>query len=141
MALLLPVRLSSNKTNAAMLLKQLLVTGCLLFSMRAIAQNVAITADGSMPDNSAMLDVKSTVKGLLIPRMIQAERAAISSPATGLMVYQTDGTAGFYYNAGTPIVPNWTTFSTQWLNNGSKIYYNSGYVGIGIDNPSTKLHI
>jgi hypothetical protein len=47
------------------------------------------------------LDVKSTDKGILIPRMTAAQRGAIASPATGLMVYQTDATAGFYYYDGT----------------------------------------
>ena len=72
------------------------------------AQNVAINNDGSAPDASAILDVKSSTKGVLIPRMTAAQRSpGITSPATGLMVYQTDGTAGFYYNAGTPAVPSW----------------------------------
>ena len=42
------------------------------------------------PDNSAALDVESTNKGLLPPRMTEAERDAISAPATGLMIYCTD---------------------------------------------------
>ena len=62
-----------------------------------IAQNVAINESGSAPASSAMLDVSSTTKGMLIPRMTEVERTAISSPATGLVVYQTDGTEGFYY--------------------------------------------
>ena len=59
------------------------------------------------PDGSAMLDVTSTTKGLLAPRMTEAQRTAIGTPATGLVVYQTDATAGFYYNAGTPGSPSW----------------------------------
>ena len=39
-------------------------------------------------------------EGLLIPRMTETQRDAISSPATGLMIYQTDGTVGFYYYNG-----------------------------------------
>ncbi|MDB4241849.1 DUF1566 domain-containing protein [Polaribacter sp.] len=52
------------------------------------------------PDASAALDITSTTKGLLIPRMTETQRDAISSPANGLMIYQTDGTVGFYYYNG-----------------------------------------
>ena len=52
------------------------------------------------PDASAALDITSTTGGLLMPRMTAAQRDAISSPASGLMIYQTDGTAGFYYYNG-----------------------------------------
>ena len=51
-------------------------------------------------DNSSMLEVSSTTKGLLTPRMTATQRGAISSPASGLIVYQTDGTVGFYYYTG-----------------------------------------
>lgn len=69
----------------------------LILHTGSFSQNVGINSDGTDPDNSAMLDIKSTDKGLLIPRMTQAERNAIISPATGLMIFQTDGTKGFYY--------------------------------------------
>ncbi|MDF2385376.1 hypothetical protein JMG10_28180 [Nostoc ellipsosporum NOK] len=59
------------------------------------------------PDASAMLQVESTNKGVLVPRMLASQRQSISNPAPGLIVYQTDGTAGFYYNAGTSAVPSW----------------------------------
>lgn len=68
------------------------------------AQNIGIHSDGSTPDGSAMLDVKSTTSGVLIPRMSQNDRDLISSPATGLLIYQTDNTPGFYYYDGT----SWT---------------------------------
>lgn len=67
----------------------------------AWAQGVAINENGSASDGSAMLDVSSTTKGILIPRMTSTQRAAINTPATGLMVFQTDGTAGFYVYNGT----------------------------------------
>lgn len=65
------------------------------------AQNVGINADGSVPANSAMLDVKSTSKGFLLPRMTTLERNAISNPENGLMVFCTDcgmGTLSVYTN-------------------------------------------
>jgi uncharacterized protein (TIGR02145 family) len=51
-------------------------------------------------DNSVILDVNSTDKGLLIPRMTEALRDGITSPAAGLLVYQTDEGEGFYYFDG-----------------------------------------
>ena len=51
---------------------------------------VAINVDGSTPNNSAMLDVKSNSKGFLPPRMARAEINAIASPADGLIIYCTD---------------------------------------------------
>jgi hypothetical protein len=78
-----------------------------LFANVTIAQ-VSINTDATPPDPSAMLDVKSAAKGILIPRMTLAERDAIVTPATGLMIYQTDNTPGFYYNSGLPGSPAWT---------------------------------
>ncbi|MGB5027398.1 MAG: fibrobacter succinogenes major paralogous domain-containing protein [Chitinophagaceae bacterium] len=49
------------------------------------------------PAASAQLDISSTSKGLLVPRMTQAQRTTIAAPDAGLLVYQTDGASGFYY--------------------------------------------
>ncbi|TRX37101.1 hypothetical protein [Flavobacterium restrictum] len=77
-------------------LQKIFILFSFLFALTANAQSVAINTDGSTADPSAILDLKSTDKGLLIPRMTIAQRDAISTPATGLLVYQTDGTAGLY---------------------------------------------
>lgn len=61
---------------------------------------IAINANGDNPDPSAALDVSSTSRGLLTPRMLETDRISIASPAKGLLVYQTDGTDGFYYFDG-----------------------------------------
>lgn len=61
--------------------------------------NVGINT--TSPNASAALDITSTTQGMLVPRMTQVQRNAISSPATGLLVYQTDNTPGFYYYSGT----------------------------------------
>ncbi|MCU0327971.1 MAG: hypothetical protein MUE53_03170 [Chitinophagales bacterium] len=49
------------------------------------------------PNTSSALDITSTTRGLLIPRMTQAQRVAIFAPAEGLLVFQTDKDFGFYY--------------------------------------------
>jgi uncharacterized protein (TIGR02145 family) len=58
----------------------------------------------SSPDASARLQIDanaaSNAKGFLIPRVTATEKNSIVSPANGLIVYQTDGTQGFYYYGG-----------------------------------------
>ena len=93
------------------------------------------------PDPSALLEISSTNRGLLTPRMTAAQRSSIANPATGLMVFQTDGNAGLYYNAGTAASPNWLRLNAEWTQNGSDIYYNAGNVGIGKTNPSYPLDV
>ncbi len=101
--------------------RSLLFALCLLLTTAAFSQ-VGINTDGSGPESSAMLDVKSTTKGLLIPSMTAAQKAAISSPATGLLIFQTDAPIGFYYNSGTAVAPNWmalTTANATWQTTGN----------------------
>jgi uncharacterized protein (TIGR02145 family) len=125
------------------MMKRVILTATLaLFSMLSLQSysQIAINNDGSTPDNSAMLDVKSTTKGLLAPRMTIAQRNAIVSPATGLLVFCTDNNQ-YYSNRGTPAAPDWTLLTSPWAANGSSIYYNSGNVGIGTSNPTRKLEV
>lgn len=82
------------------------------FLQSIVAQNVSINDDGSAPDNSAMLDVSSTTQGALLPRMTEAQRNLIASPATGLLIFQTNNTPGFYINLGTTAIPNWQKLIT-----------------------------
>lgn len=79
----------------------------------AFSQSMAVNTDGSLADGSSILDIKSSAKGLLIPRMTAAQRTAIAEPAKGLVVYQTDGTEGFYYNSGTTGTPNWVRLAEE----------------------------
>lgn len=53
------------------------------------------------PEPSAQLDVSSTERGFLPPRMTSAQRNLIASPATGLLIFQTDNTPGYYFYNGT----------------------------------------
>jgi len=88
--------------------------------------NVPINQTNANADPSAFVHIQPDAgnnKGLLIPRLTSAQAAAIASPATGLMVYVTDVTPGFYYNSGTPGTPVWvqliTSVSTGWLTTGN----------------------
>lgn len=93
---------------------------CILFGMFFLnlsAQNIfpksgAAGIGTTSPNASSLLEISSTSKGILIPRMTLAQRNAIASPATGLLIYQTNNTAGFYYYTGTA----WTAVSSKGAN-------------------------
>jgi hypothetical protein len=81
-------------------------------------------------DPSAALQVSSTTQGLLMPRMTEAQRVAISKPSIGLLVFQTNKTAGFYYYSGTA----WVLLSSgssgssgSGSNNNTLIYTTDGF--------------
>ena len=78
------------------------------------AQGTGINSSGASPDNSAMLDVSATDKGLLIPRISlidTTDATTIASPAHSLIVYNTSVSGGlaegYYFNSGTPSAPRW----------------------------------
>ncbi|MDB4539808.1 hypothetical protein N9231_05250 [Saprospiraceae bacterium] len=80
-------------------MKNQLIFLLLLFTSSVFSQ-VAINTDGSSPDQSAALDVKSDSLGLLVPRMNSFLRGQIITPATGLLVFDTN-TDSFWYFDGT----------------------------------------
>ena len=97
-----------------MMKNYLLILAIALLVMEAKAQNIGINSTGALPNSSAMLDVDvaalATKKGLLIPRMTAAEKTALNplpAAAQGLLIYQTDGAQGFYYNTSITVVPFW----------------------------------
>lgn len=95
----------------------------------------------STPNSSAMLDITSTTKGLLLPRMTSAQRTAIASPAAGLMVYETTSTSIWVYT-GLAWLQLGTGGASPWTISASNIYNsNAGNVGIGISTPLEKLHL
>lgn len=109
------------------LLRPLAVTITLVINTVFTSAQVGIGT--TSPNASSILDITSTSKGLLIPRMTQSQRTAISSPVVGLLVYQTDGTKGLYQYDG-----SWnmagagsTLYSTDGTLSGNRIVSAGGY--------------
>jgi hypothetical protein len=140
----------NNKMKTTMILAI-----CSLFVMCVQAQ-VIVCADGSQPDPSAMLDIKSTTGGLLIPRLTEVQRMNLVLPPAGLLIYQTNNVFGNYFSYGA----GWKrliTFSTPSLTQGSVLFasgneitVNSGQLfwdnttsrlGIGTTSPGQKLSV
>ncbi|NTW31490.1 MAG: LamG domain-containing protein [Bacteroidetes bacterium] len=85
----------------------LLIINCQLSIINCFSQGAAFNTTGAAADNSAMLDVSSTTspyQGTLITRLTTENRDLISSPATGLLIYNTDCNEFQYYNG-----VNWTS--------------------------------
>jgi trimeric autotransporter adhesin len=104
----------------------------------AEAQSMAINSDGSTADASALLDVKSTAKGVLVPRMTKAEKNTIPAPANGLLVYQTGpDSTGFHYYDGTAW--KWLAAAANtpqgWLTTGNVGTTTSNFLGTIDDVP------
>lgn len=76
----------------------------ILFIFSTGNSQVAINADGTAGDPSALLDVKSTTRGFLLPRMTTAQRDSIVSPAEGLIIFNTDTKQLNYFNGTTWMV-------------------------------------
>mgnify|MGYP000057631901 CR=1 FL=1 len=94
-----------------------------------IWQSNAQTGIGTTtPDASAKLEVAATNKGFLLPRMTAAQRAAITTPANGLLIYQTDAPTGFYVNTGTSASPIWLRVSNDWTKSGNDISFTTGNI-------------
>jgi len=115
-------------------------------------QNISINSDGSKPDANAMLDVKASNKGILIPRTSSASRTAIPN-TKGLLVYGTT-TNLFYYNDGSAWqqiakgnsslsgTANYIAkFTGSSAAGNSQIFDNGQYVGIGTTTPKAGLNI
>jgi hypothetical protein len=104
-----------------------------LFSLLGLsslnAQNIGINTDGTTPDNSAMLDIKSANMGLLVPRISLSsltDASTIATPANSLLIFNTNSSVGlgkgYYYNDGTTVSPDWVPLlnkNNSWLTTGN----------------------
>ena len=101
--------------SKSIILYSLLFSFLVLVNGNTEAQSVGINFNAAAPNSAAALDIDvsalGTKKGLLIPRVTLNDRtvgmATLVTPAQGLIVYQTDGVQGFYYNTSLTTTPNW----------------------------------
>ena len=117
-------------------MKNLVLTTLIIFLfLSEIKAQVGINATNSPPHPSAMLDVNSTTKGLLIPRMSSTDKNNIFPKPAGLMVYDNTLNRFQNWNGVTWTGNEWTTVGNDIVN------FNSGNVGIGNGAPQNKLTI
>jgi uncharacterized protein (TIGR02145 family) len=112
---------------------QLFLLAILMAAAISVSAQVSISTDGSSPDPSSMLDLKSTNKGALISRMTSAQRIEISSPTSGLLVYQTDAPDGLYYydGLGWLLIKNYGNYSSYIIDADG-----NAYLSVNIENQS-----
>lgn len=104
-------------------------------SLGAMAQKANIGIGTTQPDESAVLDISSSNKGLLIPRMTLQQRSNIQNPANGLMIYQTDLLSGFYFFDG----KDWKTLNNDVKQNSVADEFNWGLTGNSLTNPAVNF--
>lgn len=104
------VLFSNQKTKV---MQKLLYVIILFYSMTSFGQVAVSTNPLPLIDPSSVLDISSSNKGVLHPRMNKIDRDNITLPAHSLMIYQMDDNPGYYYNAGTTIVPIWQKVQTN----------------------------
>lgn len=84
-------------TKKIILLTTFIISVVISNAQTTNSEGVSIAPNVTPPHPSAMLDVQSSDKGVLIPRMTEADKNAIQSPEESLLIYQTDGDEGYYY--------------------------------------------
>ncbi len=101
-------------------MKPIIIFVFFLYCSNINAQSFSINTDGSIANASAILDVKSTTKGVLVSRMTALQRNAIASPANGLLLYDVDSLSFTYYNgANWVFIKSGSDTSKSWGINGN----------------------
>ncbi len=115
---------------------------CILLLVTSIlsAQGIAIGASEKTADDSAVLEMHSTEKGMLIPRMTEAQKDAIPSPAEGLTIYQTDAPEGIKFFDGNVWVDTETLSGAPASGSGSATGVSINATGAAAD-PSAMLDV
>lgn len=107
------------------------------------AQGVAVNNTASPPDASAMLDINSNSKGILIPRLTTAQQNQLVNPATALLIFNVDAMQ-FQVNTGTPAQPTWQNIVTIsqkdpdtyfWKTGGNSGLPGNAFIGNADDKP------
>ena len=92
--------MNSNPNLYSSMKKLLLLVLAFLSLINIINAQMGINSTGTAPNPSAMLDVSSTTKGLLPPRMTSAQKNAIANPADGLLVFDTNTQSYWFRQSG-----------------------------------------
>jgi len=105
-------------------MKNYIAIAVLIACMQVINAQVGIGT--ASPDESSILHLESSDKGLLIPKMTSSQRDAIINPANGLMIYNTDLNE-FQFNSNTQATPIWVAFTTTPLSSsiGQSVKYSN----------------
>ena len=103
--------------------------------LTANGQSGSIGIGTTTPNTSAALDIQSTTKGVLIPRLTTAQRNLISSPATGLLVFDNTSNS-FWFRGATDWIELSDTSNNVFKKNGTTAYTNVLNLGIGTSNPA-----
>jgi hypothetical protein len=152
-----------------MKLRNIYLSIVLFFPLASMFSQIGINTN--TPNASSILDVTATNKGLLIPRISipnLTSSAPVTTPLTSLLVYNTNTTTGigYYYWNGSLWIPlatgiNWATTGNSGTTPTNNFIgttnaqdlviktnsteairvQNGGNVGVGVNSPSTKLHV
>ena len=141
--------------------KAIIITGLVAGFVinNSFGQSVLIGTLGTSAHASAILELDvsgmTEKKGILLPRMTEGQKMEITSPASSLMIYQTDETEGFYYydgsqwkglgdDLGTHKASQNLEMSGSWISsdgdNEGLMVSSNGNIGIGVVAPAANLH-